>query len=423
MSIPVPGNIHPKFHPYIINHPSFKGPQKLKQEAANFFAAIRKDPNKLQWHQRAVQNLPPKVNQFLNWMGLAGPSTAQESLGGKPFITTSEALPGYVIKRQRTDHLANQVAPDALLYRVRKAEKIRTFLQAQGWESLVKVPHKYLYFDHEIGKWYLIAEKQENMLEVKSPLGINNFRVIQALAHLAFVAGLEDMHHENIRLGANSSAVILDTEPLSRGAVKWIRSFPLSRFWLDTSSVKVFFSMQSLGLLKQYVCQTNQKATVDQVAGSYLDAYFARTVLKIGAHIALFMLVGASLSAVPGVLGAKATVTVIRLSIQAKGGLLALQAVPNLCLFGLPRYVPKAKALWNKVPGNRLVNSLVGRVAHGIGQLPPSAKIAFAVIAWVATSLYVPYTMLSFPLKTIAGLTGVIGLLQLKIQREAQIAG
>lgn len=170
----------------------------------------------------------------------------------------------WVIKGDRTGAEAEAMRPDTNIYRVRKAEKIRNFIQENHLEEHVMVPRKYIYWDERSGKFYVIAEKADLSDEVATPQAnardllklegeihggqmealTNNARErtltpeqAEALAKLSF-KGYTDLTYNNMFFTTDGRVAILDTEPIKRTIKKMFsESYYLTFLFQDTASL------------------------------------------------------------------------------------------------------------------------------------------------------------------------------------------
>ncbi len=206
MSVINMSNLSPKFQPFLIGSP--KCPAKIKDEIDTIF-------------QQPLTSL--KSNYILD--------------AGK-----------WILKLGRTDGL--HTTPDTHLYRVRKAEKIRTYIQQNNLEAHIAVPTKYLYWNTAQNQFYVVAEKMDLSSEVGMPTSGEveaNFKAgasfggqLQALANNApkrsltppqakalaelSVLGYTDLSYNNLYFTQDGKVAIIDTEPLKRSLKKMSKS-------------------------------------------------------------------------------------------------------------------------------------------------------------------------------------------------------
>ncbi len=122
------------------------------------------------------QNLPKKFFSYL----IGNPSCNRPSLKeeinqlfqGKPLLSLKGDYileeGNWVLKLPRKDGLLT--TPDTHLYRVRKAEKVRQYIEKNGLQQHLAVPQKYLYW-HE-RQFYVVCEKlqlSENVPSIVYP--------------------------------------------------------------------------------------------------------------------------------------------------------------------------------------------------------------------------------------------------------------
>lgn len=395
-----------KFHPFIINHPAFKGPKSLKESAAQVFGSERE----ITWHSHAAR----PVRKVLSYFGLARGSTTQQPVSEeKPFIRTSDALPGYIIKQQRTDDLESSVAPDALLYRLRKAKKIRATL-THSEQEIVGVPHKYLYYDHNRGQWFLIAEKFSGLEQNSTvPLRAQHLKI---LTKLAFEANLEDMHRGNIQYSNDLRKwCIVDTEPLSRLPKKAIRSLPLSLFWLDSLSLRTFIALQSLPLmfanhpeaLAQYPTP-EQKEGVNEVKCDYLQTYFKNSARKAG----LLIVLACALPCMNAGLGAAANCILL-------GKVYALGIQVGIILSACGRST-RARLVEQLAERRPYMNTITLRPMLYVWNKSPPALFVAAAALWVGCMYMAPgYLFAASVLESMISTSAITAATFLTLQRQA----
>jgi hypothetical protein len=187
--------------------------------------------------------------------------------------------------------------PDTHLYRVRKAEKIRRYIENRDLSEHFVVPKKYLYW--HFNQFYVVAEKLELSDEEATMKGTNhNFSdpkrgepcsasstatralsVAQAtgLAELAIYTGLTDLSYNNCHFTPDGKIAIVDTEPLGRVVKEWAKR----TFFEDLQAIKALQVVGGMAKLKTYCSNPEALIAVQKIERRYALSNLARLVCKI----------------------------------------------------------------------------------------------------------------------------------------------
>ncbi len=290
-------------------------------------------------------NLPSKFRPFL----VGSPNCPTEQEIGEVFKGTLQDLKGgyifsadkWILKCERKDQL--QTTPDTHLYRLRKAEKIRTYIQQNKLEEHLKVPRKYIYWHKEESKFYLVDEKMELSDEVVTPASAEIEAIFKgegailggqtqalasgalrrsltriqakALAELS-VLGYTDLSYNNLYFTKDQKVAIIDTEPQKRFLKKRCKSNFLYYFLGDKG---VILSEQSIaGIAKLKLCADSPEVleVIQKVEKNHVLWRSAVLVAKISlVTLALYF-----------------TSTKVRVSRSLKIGFIAFLVLKNLVL-------------------------------------------------------------------------------------------
>ncbi len=113
-----------------------------------------------------INNLPSKFQQFLinpkNSPRTELLEDIEKELKGKSLTKIKDYIfegDKWIFKSARSDDLLT--TPDTHLYRVRKAEKIRSYLNKNKLTDHIAVPKKHIYWDESENRFYVVAEKLE----------------------------------------------------------------------------------------------------------------------------------------------------------------------------------------------------------------------------------------------------------------------
>ncbi len=191
----------------------------------------------------------------------------------KNHVRTYEGLEGWIIKFNREDL---DVGKDAHLYRVRKAHKIQNLIDANGWQELIVVPKKYLYFHLPSKKWYVIAQKVE--------LGKGSLTPKQAAAAAKIIleTGLADVHQGNILFDRNGRVAFIDTEPVTRNLMKKQKISIWNKVYLlQPALIKFNLGLYGTGRLIGLVKNKEGILAIKAVQWEALSKHLIETALKI----------------------------------------------------------------------------------------------------------------------------------------------
>lgn len=214
----------------------------------------------------------------------------------------------WVLKLGRTDGLST--TPDTHLYRVRKAEKIRAYIQKNHLEKHIAVPRKYLYWNTPENQFYVVAEKMNLSSEVATPASkdienackavapsfegqlqalANNYpkrslTPIQAktLAELSFL-GYTDLSYNNLYFTEDGKVALIDTEPRKRSLKKIFNSSFFARWLGDKGSLLTQQSIAGIAKLKLYTDDPTALKAVQRVEKNHVLWSIARLITKISA--------------------------------------------------------------------------------------------------------------------------------------------
>jgi len=275
-----PTNLHSKFHPYLLGHASC---------SANFKNEIDEIVEK------PVTELKSNVVDAGKW----------------------------ILKVGRRDGLLT--TEDTHLYRIRKAEKIRSYIRENGLEASLAVPKKYLYWNEKQGEFYVVSEKLDLSPEVAKPrtkeledefkaacgLGwqakalsegkpMRAFTPVQAkaLAELSFL-GYTDLSYNNLYFTKEGKVAIIDTEPQKRGLKKAFAENLVIRYLRDKSSLLTEQSVAGIAKLKLSVSDPLALKEIEQVEKSHVLWNLAQLVGKIAILSLAIYFVPAATALVP----------------------------------------------------------------------------------------------------------------------------
>ncbi len=213
----------------------------------------------------------------------------------------------WVLKLRCTDV---DTTPDTHLYRVRKAEKIRTYIRQNDLEDHIAVPKKYLYWNTTQNQFYTIAEKMELSSDVVALASValeddfkkasdlggqggqmealargapkRSLTAVQArdLAKLAILVGYTDLSYNNLYFTNEGKVAILDTEPQKRSLKKRERSSPLF-FFKDRGALLTQQSIAGIAKLKLYTDTQAALEAVQKVERNHVLWRIAQLITKI----------------------------------------------------------------------------------------------------------------------------------------------
>ena len=218
----------------------------------------------------------------------------------------------WVLKLGRQDGLLT--TPDTHLYRVRKAEKIRTYVQQNHLENAIAVPKKYLYWCEQENRFYVVAEKMALSKEVAAPksqemeaafkgfyateagqLAAGQIKALaenapkrsltpdqaKALAELS-ILGYTDLTYNNLYFTQDGKIAIIDTEPQKRALKKKkLSNFIDSFFMVDKGFLLSMQSIAGIAKLKLYIDDQTALSNVEKVEKNHVLWRIAILITKI----------------------------------------------------------------------------------------------------------------------------------------------
>jgi len=245
----------------------------------------------------------------------------------KPYILQPEGL-NYLIKGQRSDGVGSALtqllnglgrADDVHIYRVRKAAKIQRLIERYGLQEHVEVPMKWLYWNADDQKWYVVSEKVElsdelpmlnsdysnsvnqekPQVESKLPADLKKVLYdetcsrkamtpgqVRALAIFAMEAAYTDTNLSNVNFTKNGKIAIIDTEPVKRPFFKLIKSNPLFKCGLfDFYPVKLQGLFLSTSMIRLSHMSPEAESALRNVENYYIAKCAVRKTVRIAALI------------------------------------------------------------------------------------------------------------------------------------------
>jgi len=212
----------------------------------------------------------------------------------------------WVLKLGRTD--VPGMTPDTHMYRVRKAEKIRSYIEQNKLEDHIEVPKKYLYWNEKEKQFYVVAEKMNLSSEVGTPASedfesrwksvahicggqaqslANNARKrsltptqAKALAELS-ILGYTDLTYNNLYFTLDGKVAILDTEPIKRPLKKMVKSSFFFFLFGDKGSMLSSQSLGGIAKLKSYIDTPEALQAVEKVERNHALWSIAQLITKI----------------------------------------------------------------------------------------------------------------------------------------------
>lgn len=219
----------------------------------------------------------------------------------KPYIQFHPSLSGFVVKKE---HPLEGLTPDTLLYRVRKADKIRKLITKHGFSNLAVVPEKWLYhngrewvvvaqklalfegytktffFSQEDKKWYTFYRDSKGNFKTTLPVHAENYHVTarqgHALATLAFEAGLNDLGNNNVLFTKSGESAILDTEPIYRKVKKDLYLKGFKRNIRNTA-----FAFSTTKQLKQTCTESDTINAIESVERYHYNKMLIKIIVKV----------------------------------------------------------------------------------------------------------------------------------------------
>lgn len=223
----------------------------------------------------------------------------------------------WILKSPRPGSLGT--TPDTHLYRIRKAEKIRSYISRNHLEEHLTVPKKYIYIKPGTNEPIVVSEKLQLSEEVATPQnqGISNIlksvafmggqgqalaegkpqrplTPIQAksLAELSSL-GYTDLTYNNLYFTQDGKVAIIDTEPQKRALKKIIGSSKWSWFG-DKGALLAKQAITGTAKLKAYCSDPAALKEVNRVERNHALWAIAKLIGKIAiACLAIYFIPGA----------------------------------------------------------------------------------------------------------------------------------
>ncbi|MCE2983261.1 MAG: hypothetical protein LW832_06815 [Parachlamydia sp.] len=259
-------------------------------------------------------NLPDVKTQLDSVFNNIGPVFSADKgfneLDDKGHVVSHPALNNWIFKKERED--LEFAAPDAHIYRVRRASRLQEVIAKNGIADIV-VPRKWLYQTND--QWVVAAEKVDldETHIVKSPSIMEHDKVqkhlspaqAKGIATLCFEGRLEDVRGQNIQYTQDGKVALVDTEPLSRSFFKsipsWVKHIPLFK-----STFKFRIAMENSERLYLICPNPLAKKEIRQVQNQQFWKHLAKLVSScalplFGAAGALVAASGAPAIAMAGV--------------------------------------------------------------------------------------------------------------------------
>jgi hypothetical protein len=238
---------------------------------------------------------------------LWGRDGAFSRVGNKDHILRNSTIPGWFIKRQRSDEIANNpnFRSDTNLYRVRSAAKISAVTAKNGDNGLIVVPKEYVYTTRT-GEQIVVSEEiQGQTLTYRDKLNANE---AEALCRIITQTNFSDINADNFLRTPDGKLAIVDTEPVARGfkkaANRGILSFLFGRF----ANVDVKIKTEAFTALTRF-SKPEALPLIQKAQSRYMWKQTAIAVAKIA--IGALLLVGAIMNlplVAPATLAFKAAV-------------------------------------------------------------------------------------------------------------------
>ena len=258
----------------------------------------------------SIKNLPPKFQSFLIGSPTCPAKIKDEidTLFQQPLKPLKDHIfdaGKWVLKLGRTDGL--DTTPDTHLYRVRKAEKIRSYIHKNNLDAHIAVPRKYLYWNTTQEQFYVVAEKMNLSPEVPTPASLDMEAVFKegasyggqmqaladnaprrsltsaqakALAELS-VLGYTDLSYNNLYFTQDGKVAIIDTEPLKRSLKKMVKSGFIFFLFGDKGSLLSQQSIAGIAKLKLYIDNPTALQAVQRVEKNHALWRIAQLITKI----------------------------------------------------------------------------------------------------------------------------------------------
>lgn len=251
----------------------------------------------------------------------------------------------WIIKAPRRGFLST---PDTHLYRIRKAEKIRAYIQKNGLEEHIAVPKKYLYYKKDEQRYYVVAEKldlsaeivgiessllEEDLKSTTEPGQLEALRrgakkrsltsiQAKALAELS-ILGYTDLTYNNMYFTKDGKVALLDTEPQKRLFKKTLQSSFICRWLIDKKSILSRQSIIGFAKLKMWTDEFSALKAVQKVERNHVIWALTQLVTKI----AIFSLVIYSIPAI-GII-----TTALKIGLSLKIAALAFNTLDVICFY------------------------------------------------------------------------------------------
>lgn len=213
------------------------------------------------------------------------------------------ATENYIFKGPRSDIITTL---DTHLYRVRKAEKIREYIERNDLRGHLLVPKKCLYWDANKKVFYVVSQKialsdevvrprdfiEKEWKTMKYPPGrikdlVNgsrqrSFSAIQAkaLAELSF-SGYNDLNYGNFFFTQTGQVAIIDTEPTYR----FLKKYRGYDFFIGKEPLSTKLGIKGIAHLKLYTDDAKALTEINKVETTYVTWCIAKLVGKIAALI------------------------------------------------------------------------------------------------------------------------------------------
>ncbi|MFY7842955.1 MAG: hypothetical protein ACOVOR_02960 [Rhabdochlamydiaceae bacterium] len=192
--------------------------------------------------------------------------------GGNYVIKDMTQGPRYLITDAFGEEPSTSI--DTHLYRVKKAEKIRTYIQKNNLGDHLVVPKKYIYWHEQKEQFYIIAEKI-NLSE--SNYGVDTLRQqltpIQAKTLTQLSAnGYIDLSYNKFKLTQDGKVALINTQPLKRFAEKAETSRSLSFLlsFIDRTALLTRLSIAGIAKLKTGIVNPNVLKEVKNVERNHV---------------------------------------------------------------------------------------------------------------------------------------------------------
>lgn len=263
----------------------------------------------------------------------------------------------YFFKSRRSDHPGT--TPDTHLYRVRKADKIRDYIEKNNLQDELVVPKKCLYWDKKEEVFYVVSQKMslsnevaklrdESLLGEWKTMNFNDqrgaaikgnpqrsFSVKQAkaLADLAFSVGYYDLDYHNLFFTPQGKVAIIDTEPPCR----WIKKTYGNDIIIGKEPLSTRLGLRGVTFLKAFTHDDKAHEEIEKIERTYVILCIAKLIGKT----ALLFFASRAIHFIP-----------MRINrLNAIVALLPLTKIPSLL-----REIYKVYTAWNGSPSFRVNN-------------------------------------------------------------------